>query len=254
MEYRRGCAKASPLPRLAGKTAIVTGAAGGIGLAIAKRLVAEGAGVCLTARDPNLLHAAVDELGGRDNAVAVVGDIDDVTHQIETMHRAMEAFGSIDVLVNNIGANPAAGSLLELDYKSAGKVIESNCISAISWVQQAHKAWLGEHGGSIVNITSIAGLKPAPGIAFEGATAAMLIHLTRELAVELSPHIRVNAVAPPTVCPGFATVDPSRRAMQNSLLSAKCNTEEISGVVAFLASSEAAWLSGQIIAIQEVLR
>ncbi|WP_330255991.1 SDR family oxidoreductase [Nocardia sp. NBC_00565] len=162
--------------------------------------------------------------------------------------RALEAFGSIDVLVNNIGADPVVGSILALDLIAAGKAIEANCFAAISWVQHVHKAWLGEHGGVIVNIASMAGLTPTPGLAFEGATAAMLVHLTRELAVELAPDIRVNAVAPPITRPRCAAAGVSGRATRTGELD---ESGEISSVVAFLASAEAARLTGQVIAVQE---
>ncbi len=117
----------------------------------------------------------------------------------------METFGSLDLLVNNAGINPSYGPLVELDLGAARKTVEVNAIAALAWTQAAYRGWMGEHGGAVVNISSVSGVKPAPGIAMYGATKAMLISLTEALAVELGPAIRVNAVAPAVVKTRFAS-------------------------------------------------
>ncbi|MEV6139252.1 SDR family oxidoreductase [Nocardia sp. NPDC051990] len=238
--------------RFDGKTAIVTGASRGIGLAIAQRLVAEGARVCVTARKKDALDAVVAELGGPERAVAVAGRADDVEHQTEAIERTLETFGSVDYLVNNAGINPVYGPMVELDLAAARKIFEVNCLAAVSWVQQAHKAWPGEHGGSVVNIASVAGIKPAPGIGFYGATKAMLVHITQELAVELGPSIRVNAIAPAVVKTRFATALYDGREDQVAQaypLQRLGVPEDIGSVAAFLLSDDAAWLTGQLIVV-----
>lgn len=238
--------------RFDGKTAIVTGASRGIGLAIAQRLVADGARVCVTARKKDALDAVVAELGGPEHAIAVAGRADDVEHQTEAIERTLETFGSVDFLVNNAGINPMFGPMVELDLAAARKVFEVNCLAAISWVQQAHKAWLGEHGGSVVNVASVAGIKPAPGIGFYGATKAMLVHITQELAVELGPSIRVNAIAPAVVKTQFATALYDGREDQVASaypLKRLGVPEDIGSVAAFLLSDDAAWLTGQLIVV-----
>ncbi|MEV2223870.1 SDR family oxidoreductase [Nocardia vinacea] len=238
--------------RFDGKTAIVTGASRGIGLAIAQRLVADGARVCVTARKKDALDAVVAELGGPEHAIAVAGRADDVEHQTEAIERTLETFGSVDFLVNNAGINPVYGPMVELDLAAARKVFEVNCLAAISWVQQAHKAWLGEHGGSVVNVASVAGIKPAPGIGFYGATKAMLVHITQELAVELGPSIRVNAIAPAVVKTQFATALYDGREEQVASaypLKRLGVPEDIGSVAAFLLSDDAAWLTGQLIVV-----
>ncbi|WP_329405909.1 SDR family oxidoreductase [Nocardia vinacea] len=238
--------------RFDGKTAIVTGASRGIGLAIAQRLVADGARVCVTARKKGALDAVVAELGGPEHAIAVAGRADDVEHQTEAIERTLETFGSVDFLVNNAGINPVYGPMVELDLAAARKVFEVNCLAAISWVQQAHKAWLGEHGGSVVNVASVAGIKPAPGIGFYGATKAMLVHITQELAVELGPSIRVNAIAPAVVKTQFATALYDGREEQVASaypLKRLGVPEDIGSVAAFLLSDDAAWLTGQLIVV-----
>jgi 3-oxoacyl-[acyl-carrier protein] reductase len=238
--------------RFEGRTAIVTGASRGIGLAIAQRLVDEGARVVITARKPEALEQAVAELGGPEHAIFVAGHADDVDHQAQTVAKALETFGSLDLLVNNTGINPLYGPLMELDVAAARKTVDVNCLAPISWIQQAHRAWMGEHGGAVVNVASVAGLRPAPGIAVYGGTKAMLIHLTEELAVELGPSIRVNAVAPAVVKTRFATALYEGREEQVSAaypLKRLGVPEDIGSVVAFLLSEDAAWMTGQTLVI-----
>jgi 3-oxoacyl-[acyl-carrier protein] reductase len=237
---------------LDGKVAIVTGASRGIGLGIAERLVAEGAKVAITARKQEGLEDAVARLGGADHAIAVAGKGDDLEHQTDTVKRTLDAFGSVDLLVNNTGINPVYGPMVDLDLDAARKVVEVNCLAALSWVQQVHRAWMGEHGGAVVNVSSVGGLKPAPGIGFYGATKAMLAHITEELAVELAPDIRVNAVAPAVVKTRFATALYEGREEQVAAtypLQRLGVPDDVAGVVAFLLSEDAAWMTGQIVVV-----
>ncbi len=240
------------MSRFEGKVAIVTGASRGIGLGIAERLVAEGAKVVITARKQEALEEAVRTLGGPEHALAVAGKGDDVEHQADTVKRTLEAFGSVDLLVNNAGINPVYGPMVELDLDAARKIFEVNCLAALSWVQQVHRAWMAEHGGSVVNVSSVAGLKPAPGIGFYGATKAMLSHITAELAVELGPDIRVNAVAPAVVKTRFATALYEGREEEVASaypLKRLGVPSDIGSVVAFLLSEDADWLTGQVLVV-----
>jgi 3-oxoacyl-[acyl-carrier protein] reductase len=240
------------MPRFDGQTAIVTGASRGIGLAIAQRLVADGARVVITARRPEALAEAVAALGGAERALGVAGRADDPDHQAETVARAIATFGSADLLVNNAGINPAYGPLMELDLAAARKIVEVNCLGALAWTQQAYGAWLREHGGAIVNVASIAGVHPAPGIAFYGASKAMLVHLTEGLAVELGPGVRVNAVAPAVVKTRFATALYEGREEQVAAtypLKRLGEPEDVGSVVAFLLSRDAGWMTGQTLVV-----
>ncbi|MDH2392585.1 SDR family oxidoreductase [Streptomyces sp. HNM0663] len=238
--------------RFAGRTAIVTGASRGIGLAVAERLVADGAKVVVTARKQEALDEAVARLGGSEHAIGVAGHADDADHQAEVLRRAVDTFGSADLLVNNTGVNPAYGPMVELDLAAARKIVEVNCLAALSWVQQAHRVWMKEHGGAVVNVSSVAGIRPAPGIGFYGASKAMLTHITQELAVELGPDIRVNAVAPAVVKTKFATALYDGREEEVAAaypLKRLGVPEDIGGVVAFLLSDDAAWVTGQLVVV-----
>ena len=240
------------MSRFEGRTAIVTGASRGIGLGIARRLVDEGAKVVITARKPEALTEAVTALGGPEHALGIAGRADDVDHQAEVIGRAIDTFGSADLLVNNAGINPMAGGLLDLDLGAARKTIEVNCLAAISWVQQIRKAWLGEHGGAIVNVSSVAGLAPTRLLAIYGASKSMLNYLTQELALELGPDIRVNAVLPAVVKTKFATLlyeGKEAEVAEAYPLKRLGTPEDIAGVVAFLLSEDAAWVTGQLLTV-----
>ena len=237
---------------LAGKAAIVTGASRGIGLGIAARLVEEGARVCLTARKPEALEEAVAALGGPDHAIAVAGRADDPAHREDAVRRTVEAFGSLDLLVHNAGINPVYGPLVELDLAAARKVVEVNALGALAWVQSAHRAWMGEHGGAVVNVSSVSGVKPAPMIAMYGASKAMMISLTEALAVELGPGVRVNAVAPAVVKTAFATPLYEGREAEVAAaypLGRLGEPEDIGSAVAFLLSDDASWVTGQTVVL-----
>ena len=238
--------------RIEGKTAIVTGASRGIGLAVAERLVADGARVVITARKKEALDEAVAHLGGPDVALAVAGRADDANHQSDVVHQAIETFGSIDFLVNNTGINPVYGPLVDLDLAAARKIVEVNCIAAVSWVQQVHRAWMKEHGGAIVNVSSLSSVRTAPGIGFYGASKAMLNSLTELMAVELGPDIRINGVAPAVVKTRFATKLYEGREDEVTAaypLKRLGVPEDIGSVVAFLLSEDAAWVTGQTVVI-----
>jgi len=237
---------------LQGKVAIVTGASRGIGLGIAERLVAEGAKVTITARKQDALDEAVASLGGPDCALGVAGNAGDAEHRADTVARTIETFGSVDLLVNNTGINPVYGPLVEIDLDAARKIVEVNSIAALAWVQAAHRAWMGEHGGAVVNVSSVSGVRPAPGISMYGASKAMLISLTESLAVELGPTIRVNAVAPAVVKTRFATALYEGREEEVSAkypLKRLGVPDDIGSVVAFLLSDDSSWLTGQTLVV-----
>jgi len=156
------------------------------------------------------------------------------------------------VLINNSGINPMYGPLLEIEESAARKVFEVNVLAALGWTRLAHQAWLAEHGGAVVNMASIAGLHATPGIAFYGVTKAALINLTSQLAAELAPRIRVNAVAPAVVRTRFAEAlyaADEQAAASRYLLQRLGEPADVAAAVAYLASADAAWVTGQTLVL-----
>lgn len=234
--------------RFAGRTALVTGASRGIGLAVAQRLVAEGARVVVTGRKPGPLAEAVAQLGGPEHAVGVAGDTADDEHRAAAVARAVETFDSLDLLVNSAGINPVFGPLVDLDLAAARTTVEANVVAALSWVQHAHRAWLGEHGGAVVNLSSIGAFAPSAGLGAYSASKLMLVHLTRTLALELGPGVRVNAVAPALVKTRFSTAIYAGREAEATAdypLGRLGTPEDVAAAVAFVLSDDAGWITGQ---------
>jgi NAD(P)-dependent dehydrogenase (short-subunit alcohol dehydrogenase family) len=239
--------------RFDGQAAVITGASRGIGLAVAKRLLAEGARVVITARKPDGLAAALAELDAGPDAVSVAGAADNADHQAEAINTAVREFGRLDVLVNNTGINPVYGPLIDVDESAARKIMDVNVLAALSWTRRAVAAGLGaDRPGAVINMASVAGLAPAPGIAYYGVSKSALIGLTVQLAAELAPRVRVNAIAPAVVKTRFATAlyaNDEAAAAAAYPLRRLGEPDDIGAAAAFLASADAAWITGQTLVV-----
>ena len=250
----------NPTLDLTGRTALVTGASQGIGRAIAAELLARGAAVTVTARKPGELRAAAEALAdtvtdGPARVLALPGHAGDSAARAAAVDSTVERFGSLDVLVNNVGINPVYGPLIEVDLDVVRKVFDVNVVAALGYVQQAYRAWMGEHGGAVVNVASVAGLRSTGTIGTIGTygmSKAALIRLTEELAWELGPAIRVNAVAPAVVKTKFAAALYARGEQQvaaNYPMARLGVPEDVAGLVAFLVSDTASWITGETIRV-----
>ncbi len=231
-----------------GRTALVTGGSRGIGLGIATSLVHRGAKVVLTARKPEALAEAVEQLGGPDVAVAVAGNAGDAEHRATAVRTAVETFGSLDVLVGNVGINPVYGPMMDLDLGAFRKILDTNVVSALDLVQQAWRAWMSEHGGSVLFVASVAGLRSSPMIGGYGVSKAALINLTTQLAVELGPKVRVNAVAPAVVKTRFAEALYEGREEEVAAaypVGRLGEPEDVGEAAAYLLGDGAGWVTGQ---------
>ncbi|UOR01312.1 SDR family oxidoreductase [Leucobacter allii] len=240
--------------RFAGQVAIITGASRGIGFATAARLAAEGASVCLTARRSEELERAVRALPeGR--AIGIAGRADDAEHRREALDAAAARFGRLDVLVNAAGANPAYGRLAEIDLGAARKTLEVNLLAPLAWTAAvAGHPGLGfaAHRGRVVNVSSSTAETPSPGIGFYGVAKAALSQLTRTLAAELAPDIRVNAVAPAVVRTQFSAAlyeaDEAAAAAAYPL-GRLGEPADVAAAIAYLASSDADWVTGRVLTL-----
>jgi NAD(P)-dependent dehydrogenase (short-subunit alcohol dehydrogenase family) len=230
-----------------GRTALVTGASRGIGLAIAQSLVDRGARVVVTARKPEALAEAVEQLGGPEKAVAVAGNAGDPEHRAEAVRTAVETFGSLDHLVGNVGINPVFGPLMDAPLDAFRKILDTNVVSSLGLVQEAWRAWMSEHGGSVLIVASVAGLKSSEGIAAYGVSKAALVNLTTQLAVELGPKVRVNAVKT-RFAEALFTGREEKLSAQYPV--GRLGTpEDIGEAAAYLLGDGAGWVTGQTLVL-----
>ncbi|WP_336086421.1 SDR family oxidoreductase [Nocardia sp. SSK8] len=235
---------------LTGRAAIVTGASRGIGLATAQALAAAGADVVLTSRTQESADAAAAQIGGTALGVGAHAVDEDAARRCVDL--TLERFGRIDILVNNAGTNPAFGPVIDQDHARFAKIFDVNLWAPVLWTSLVTKAWMGEHGGSVVNTSSIGGFTMEPNIGLYNASKAALIHLTKQLALELSPKIRVNAVAPGVVRTKLAEAlwrEHEQAVAGATALDRIGEPDDIAAAVAFLVSDAASWVTGETMVV-----
>jgi len=239
--------------RVDGKVALVTGASRGIGEAIAAELLASGAaGVTITGRKPENLATAAVRLGDEDRVLALVSRADDPEAAAQAVADTLARFGSLDILVNNAATNPAPGPLAEVDLGALQKTWAVDQLGPLLHARAAWEQAMRKHGGCIVNVASVGGMMPAPVLGAYNVAKAALIHLTRQLAHEMAPGVRVNAVAPSVVRTRFsaalweriedevAAAHPLRRIGE---------PEDVARAIVFLASDAASWITGVVLPV-----
>ncbi len=237
----------------ASRVAFVTGAARGIGLAVAERFVAEGYRVALVDIDAKTLAASAVRLAARGAVLAVEADVADPEQVRAAVERAVDAFGRIDALVNNAGV-AVFKPLLETTYEEWSRVMAVNLDGPFLCTQACARVMLRNGGGSVVNICSISGLRASTLRVAYGTSKAALSHLTRQQAAELgNMGIRVNAVAPGPVDTEMAkqvhTAD-IRADYHDAIPLNRYGAEsEIAAAVWFLCSGAASYVNGQTLAV-----
>ncbi len=239
--------------RLDGKVALVTGASRGIGKAIAAELAA-GAAVMLSSRKIDDLEAAAGEIRSATGAdvdvfAANAGEPD----QAEACVAAtMARFGRVDILVNNAATNPYMGPVIDIDTGRFDKTVAVNWRGPLVWTQAAWKASMEDHGGVIINIASIGGLSAEPSIGIYNGTKAAVMHLTRTMALELSPGVRVHGIAPGLVKTDMARAlwEPNEEAMARHMPVGRLGEpSDIANAAAFLCSDAASWITGTTLVV-----
>jgi NAD(P)-dependent dehydrogenase (short-subunit alcohol dehydrogenase family) len=230
--------------RLDGKTALVTGASKGIGFAIAKAMAESGAKVMLSSRKQEGLEKAAAEIDGEvDVFAANAGE----PEQAEAcINATVERFGALDILVNNAATNPYFGKAIDIDLSRYDKTWQVNMRGPLVWTQCAWRASMRERGGVVINVASVGGLTVEPTIGIYNATKAALIHLTRTLAAELAPGVRVNALAPGLVKTDMARAlwEPAEELIAKRMpLQRLGEPEDIANAALFLASDESSFMT-----------
>jgi NAD(P)-dependent dehydrogenase (short-subunit alcohol dehydrogenase family) len=232
--------------RLDGKVALVTGGSRGIGLATARLYAEAGASVMITSRKAEALEQAAAGLPGE--IAWFAGNAGDPEQAKACIDAAMARFGRVDILVNNAGTNPYFGPVSEIDLARAAKTVQLNQTAVLVWSQLVVQASMQQRGGTIINMASIGGLEVEPGIGWYNVTKAAVIHLTRQLAAELGPAVRVNAIAPGLVRTDLARAlwESAEEAIARRLPTRRIGEPaDIANMALFLASDAAQWITGQ---------
>lgn len=239
-----------------GKVALVTGGSRGIGLATAFEFArSRAAGVVITSRKPENIEAAANELLDSgvesDRILALPARADSEESAGEAVTATVDRFGSCDILVNNAGTNPAAGMMMDVDLGALDKTWAVNLRAPLLWARAVYQGWMEKNGGSIVNVASVAGLRPSPFMGAYNVSKAGLVHMTRQLAMELAPKIRVNAVAPGVVRTRLAgaLLEDEETTARMHPLGRVGEPEDVARLIVFLASDASSWMTGAIVPV-----
>ena len=237
------------------RVAIVTGSSSGIGLGIALAMAESGVQVVITSRESGACSAAmrtIIDAGGE--AIAIPCDVGDPEDSRNVIERTLETFGSIDILVNNVANSPHLGQTIDVSPSDWEQTLAINLTAPLRWSQLCWQAWMRQHGGNIVNISSVGGLRAAhPMMGPYDISKSALIHLTSQLAAELAPTVRVNAVAPGLVRTEFSRLawedGQGDRIAEGYPMRRLGEPLDIANSVLFLVSDEASWVTGQTLVV-----
>jgi 3-oxoacyl-[acyl-carrier protein] reductase len=239
--------------RIDGKAVLVTGGTRGIGRAIAEACAVAGADVCVLARKPAELEeteAAISALGAK--VLTIAGSVTDPDVADAAVTTMLDRFGRCDVVVNNAAINPVFAPLMDADLGAVSKVLDANVLTPLRFARAAWHQYMREHGGVVLNVVSVGGLRPGPFIGAYNVSKAALIHLTRQLAQELAPSVRVNAIAPALVKTDMARAlwEPNEEAMARSHALGRLGVpDDIASGALFLISDASAWMTGELLVV-----
>lgn len=243
---------------LSGKVAIVSGASRGIGEAIARSFVRAGASVVISSRKEENIAPVANAINEAypDRALAVVAHAGKPEAVERLVEEAVAAFGRVDIAVNNAATNPHFGPILDAEPWQWDKILEVN-VKGYFWLcQSAARQMIAQgNGGKIINMASVAGLKPGPMMGIYSVSKAAVLMLTRSLALELaSDNIQVNAIAPGYVKTRFSAAlwqNPllNDRLMEDTPAGRVAEPDEITGIALYLASSASDFTTGAVLTV-----
>jgi NAD(P)-dependent dehydrogenase (short-subunit alcohol dehydrogenase family) len=241
---------------LSGRVALVTGASRGIGSAIAEILAEHGAQVVLSSRKQADLDTEADRINALypEKAVAMAAHAGKPEDLERLVRQVMERFSRIDILINNAATNPYFGPVLGAELSAWDKTFEVNLRGIFVLTQQVYRVSMEAHGGAIVNIASIGGIRPGIGLGVYNVSKAAVIMLTRQLARELGGQVRVNAVAPGLVKTRFAEALWGNQEILDRVLAQNPMgrigvPSEVAAAVLFLASDAASYVNGEVLVV-----
>ena len=245
-----------PLFDLTGKIALITGASRGIGQAIAEAYASAGAKVVLASRKQAGLDAVAEKIRASGGDALPVATHTGEPEAIQALIRqAVEAYGGVDILVNNAGTNPHFGPLMTSEDSQWDKILDVNVKGYFRMIKACLDSMISRGGGKVINMASVAGLSPQPGMGIYCVSKAGVLMLTRVLAVELAPHnIQVNAIAPGFVKTQFSRAiwdNPAFYEMTINQVPQKRIAEpgEIVGAALYLASAASSFTTGATLLI-----
>jgi 3-oxoacyl-[acyl-carrier protein] reductase len=242
--------------RLQGKATFVTGAASGFGRGIAERFVDEGAEVAVVDLNGDGAKAVADALG--DRAIALTCDVSKGDQMQASVDAAIEAFGRLDVVVNNAGWSHRNMPLLDVDYETFKRVYEINVDSIFHSAKAIVPHWRARGGGVMINVGSTAGIRPRPGLTWYNSTKGAVHLMTKSMAVELAPEkIRICGLAPVMGATGLLETflgQPDTPEIREKFLATipmgrMSTPKDMASAALFLASDDAEFLTGVILEV-----